>query len=363
MALIEAGVLLSPWGVLENRVIEVDAPHDMYFDVVMTPGFSDAHAHPQVIDVGSEPGRRWSHSYEWLKGRRLRVDEASLRMNLALSSNLAKATLLKSLFDGVTMIALTGSFEANFMAVRELGLTPRVQFTPTVMDRAGWSTPEKVFRHYVENISEWDGYYRVGFFIHSLGMASRSSIVFSYRMSKNSGLPLALHLSEGVDEVDELVRLLGDARGIVAVHCIEKPEKCRRYGLKIVHCPLSNLYLFGRTIRGLEYFDALGSDWPLVTGTLRETYRMAVKVHGETVGLLEKATLGGYRVFNVPWNGDLAAFTGKVGDVISGRARPDYVFVRKRPVIVEREYRGLTLRDVEKFAREQIRVALEKHGR
>lgn len=363
MALIEASILLGPWGVLENRTIEVDAPHDMYFDVVVTPGFSDAHAHPQVIDVGSDANRKWNHSYEWLHGRRLRIDEVSLRMDLELSSNLAKSTLLKSLFDGVTMIVLTGNFEANFKAVRELGLTPRVHLTPTVMDRWGWSTPKKVFKYYMTNISQWDGYYRIGFFIHSLKMANRSSIVFSYKISKKLGLTFALHLSEGVDEVEELVNIVGDTRDIVAVHCIEKPEKCRRYGLKIVHCPLSNLYLFGKTIRGLEYFDALGSDWPLVTGTLREAYRAATRIHGKSLKLLEKASLGGYRVFDMPWDGDLIAFTGKVDDVLSGKVRPDYVFVKGKPVIMEREYRGLTLRDIERFAWEQIRIAFEKYGR
>ena len=362
MGRVEAGLYFGPEGILENYVFEAEIAHDVYFDIVVAPGLSDAHAHPQVIDVGSPPDIKWQHSYEWLRYRKLRVDEASLRADLELSSRLAKAVLMLSLLDGVTMIALTGSFDANLRAVKQLGETPRVYLTPTIMDREGWSTPEQVFVRYISHLSQWNGYYRVGFFVHSLGLSDKSYVVSSYKMARKLGLAFALHLSEGLDEVETLEEILGREVEATAVHCIEKPSKCRKLGLKVVHCPVSNLYLFGRTLDRLEYFDALGSDWPLVTGTLSVTLRVASSIHGRVTGVLEKATVGGYRVFGMDWDGDFAAYDGRLEDVISGSARPVYVFVRGKPVVVERRYRGLTRHDVEKYAELQVRAAFEKHG-
>ena len=362
MGVLEAGILVTPRGVREGVEIPVRGVHDLYFDVVVAPGLSDAHAHPQVVDAGRSPPSGWRDAYEWLEKRRLRVDEASLRKDVEAAAGLARATLMLSVLDGVTLTALTGSFQANLKAVDSLGKGPRTVFTPTVMDRDGWSTPQRVAAQYLAHLSRWDGYYRVGLFLHSLRRAGPEMTVSSYKVARSLGLTLALHLSEGVDEADELAGLLGDTEGVVAVHCIEAPEKCRRLGLRVVHCPASNLYLYRRTLRRLDHFDALGSDWPLLTGTLLDTLRLAAGIHGPSARLLAKATLGGYRVFGVDWRGDYAAFTGSLRRVLRGEARPAYVFVKGEPVVEEGLFNGLSRRDAERLAEEQVKLALERHG-
>ncbi|PLJ77978.1 amidohydrolase family protein [Infirmifilum sp. SLHALR2] len=363
MGVIEIGELLDH-GVVRRRVkIRYEGSEDFYFESAVSPGLADAHAHPQVVDVGER--RMWRHSYEWLEGRRLRVDEAGLRRDKELSSMLAKATILRSLVDGVTLLALTGSLEGNVSALLTLPVSPRVVLLPTVMEAEGWSTPERVFAEYVRNLAKWDGFFNMGFFVHSLRKAGQSYLLASYKTASKLGVPFALHLSEGIDESETLVELLGDApRNVIAVHCIEGAEKCKRMGLRVVHCPTSNLYLYGRTLRGLEFFDSLGSDWPLVTGTVLRTYRDAVAVHGPSVRLLEKATVGGYAVFGMRGSGDLVAFDRSLEKVIAGEAEARAVFIDGKLVMDEGTVvqMGLGKRDVERFKEEAVRLAFEKYG-
>jgi guanine deaminase len=363
MGVVEVGCLLLRGRVIENARLEIPVGEGLYFESAISPGFSDAHAHPQVVDVGA--GGPWRDSYEWLKNRELRVDEAAIRRDRELSAQLAEATILLSLFDGVTLISLTGSLEGGIEAVRRLRASPRVVVLPTIMSLDGWSLPESVFVKYIENRHLWNGYFSLGFFVHSIRGADLPMIRASFNISRRLGLPFALHLSEGVNEVDELVEALGgSARGVVAVHCITAPEECRRVGVRIVHCPTSNLYLYNTTLGSIELFDALGSDWPLVSGTLLKTYQDAVKLHGPSLDLLNKASLGGYELYGVDPCGDLVAFDSPLEKVVRGDARPRYVFVKGRAVVEEGmvNFYGFRRSDVERIASERIRYAFEKHG-
>ncbi|MEM4670375.1 MAG: amidohydrolase family protein [Thermofilum sp.] len=363
MGVIEVGTLLD-WGVVRRNVrVEYEGSEDFYFETAVMPGFSDAHAHPQVVDVGDRG--KWSSSYEWISRRKLRVDEGAIRRDSELSGALAKATLLLSLLDGVTLAALNGSLAGNLRALQSLRASPRVILMPTVMEAEGWTRPESVYAAYASNLAMWDGYYSMGFFAHSIRLTSPSSLRASYKIAAKLKLPFALHLSEGVDEADELVKLLeGVEWRIVAVHCITSPEKCRSYGFKIVHCPTSNLYLYGYTISELSLLDALGSDWPLVTGTVRRTYLDAVKVHGPSASLLEKATAGGYEVYGIGGKGDFVCFDEPLEKVIAGRAEPKLVAVKGRVLVKEGVVEGenLTRREVEKFKEEQVKLAFERYG-
>lgn len=364
MGVIEVGTLLE-WGVVKRNVrVEYEGSEDLYFESAVMPGFSDAHVHPQVVDIGE--GGVWSNSYEWISRRRLRVDEGAIRRDEELSGALAKATLLLSLLDGVTLAVLNGSLSGNLKALRTLGVSPRVVLMPTVMDAEGWSRPESVYAAYAANLAMWDGYYNIGFFAHSLRLTSPSSLRASYKIAVKLGLPFALHLSEGVDESDDLVKLLEGANGrVIAVHCITSPSKCRRYGFKVVHCPTSNLYLYGYTLNGLELFDALGSDWPLVTGTLRKTYLDAVQVHRPSISLLTKATAGGYEVYRVDGRRDIVCFDEALEKVAAGSAEPKLVAVGGRVLVREGVVERLQLsrKDVEKFKEEHVKAAFERYGR
>ncbi len=363
MGVIEVGEFFDH-GVLRRNVrIVYRGREDLFFESAVSPGFADAHAHPQVVDVGG-PGP-WRHSYEWLENRRLRVDEAGIRKDRELSSMLARAAILSSLVDGATLVALTGSLEGNMAALSALPVAPRVVLLPTVMESDGWSTPEHVYAEYVRNLARWDGYFNMGFFVHSLRKAGKSYLLASYKTATKLGVPFALHLSEGIDESRTLVEVLGEApRNVIAVHCIEGAESCKQLGLRVVHCPTSNLYLYGRTLKGLEFFDSLGSDWPLVTGSILVTYRDAVRIHGPSPELLEKATSGGYRVFGMSGVGDVAAFDEGLDKVIRGEARPRAVLVDGQLVVDEGAIprMGISRRDIEKLKEEAVRLAFEKYG-
>ena len=362
MGVVEVGELLDHGVLRRNVKVEYGGGEDLYFESAVSPGFSDAHAHPQVVDVGE--GGRWANSYEWLSARRLRVNEGAIRQDAELSAALAEVALLLSLLDGVTLVSITGSLHGNLRAISRLRQLPRVVLLPTVMESAGWSRPESVYAAYAANLAMWDGYFGIGFFAHSLRCTPPEFLRASHRIALRLNLPFAIHLSEGVDEADDLAEILGGEVGnVVAVHCISSPEKCRAYGFKVVHCPTSNLYLYGYTLRGLHLFDALGSDWPLVTGTLRRAYADAVRVHGPSLELLAKATVGGYRVMGVEGRGDAVFFDEPLEKVARGEAEPKLVLVGGRPLVREGVVEGLGLsrRDILRIKEERVKLAFEKY--
>ncbi|MEB3846643.1 MAG: hypothetical protein GSR74_01550, partial [Desulfurococcales archaeon] len=138
-------------GVIHGRLVEgvrIPFKQDIFFETVILPGFSDTHAHPQVIDAGLSPGRiaLWSNSYEWLETRRLAVDEAMVRRDLGLSARLAELALKRMALEGVTLAAFTGVLEANLKARLRVSPGPRLVLLPTLMDREGWSRPGEVSR-------------------------------------------------------------------------------------------------------------------------------------------------------------------------------------------------------------------------
>uniref|UniRef100_A0A7C3WSJ9 Amidohydrolase n=1 Tax=Thermofilum pendens TaxID=2269 RepID=A0A7C3WSJ9_THEPE len=362
MGVIEVGELLDHGTLRRNVRIEYEGGEDLYFESAVSPGFSDAHAHPQVVDVGE--GGRWANSYEWLSSRRLRVDEGAIRRDTELSAALAEVALLLSLLDGVTLVSMTGSLHGNLRAISRLKQLPRVVLLPTVMESAGWSRPESVYAAYAANPAMWDGYFGIGYFAHSLRRTPPEFLRASHRIALRLNLPFAMHLSEGVDEAEDLVRVLGgEVSNVIAVHCISSPGKCREYGFRVIHCPTSNLYLYGYTLGSLSFFDALGSDWPLVTGTLRRAYTDAVRIHGPSLELLTKATAGGYRVMGVKGRGDAVFFDEPLEKVARGEAEPKLVLVGGRVLVREGLMEGLSLsrQDLLKMKEERVRLAFEKY--
>jgi len=363
--IVEVGTLVTPRGVVENARLEVEGSGSLYLETVVAPGFSDAHAHPQVVDVGEG---RWSNSYEWMQGRRLRVDEAALRADIELSARLAQATLLRALLEGVTFIALVGRGEANALAYRRLQAKPRVLIMPTILDRLrGWPSTWAATNLLLE-LSYLDGSLPLGLFVHSLGGVSPKALRAAYVAARSLGVPFGIHLNEGVEELEALASLLGlregEDSGIVAVHCIVG-RGFRSYGIRVVHCPLSNLRLYGRTLSDPDLADALGSDWPLLLGSALSTYRAAVSIHGRErrLALLRRATVGGYEVYGIPWEGDWAGFDEPLSSVLDGGCAPSFVSVGGRLVVEEGAVRGLglTRSDVDRMVGELVKLALERY--
>lgn len=360
---IEASNLIVPGkGVKENVLIKAKGRGSLYFETIVSPGFADAHAHPQVIDAGLD-GRLWRNSIEWIQHRKLRVDEAALRKDTVLSKRLAEVVLMKSALNGVTLIALVGSYKANFDAVVSLTYRPRAVIMPTVMTRNGWLYGEKM-KPQLEKVRILfnDGVAKPGVFVHSVHFTDKNDITLAYELSERLGIPFGIHLSEGTKDSEILMRILARAaQKLVAVHCID--EDCKKLGFNVVACPESNITLYGRTLRDLSRIDAFGSDWPLILGTLGEQYRKLTRYysHANPLKVLEKATLGGYAVYDVPRTGDLVCYDESPEKVLRGEAKPRHVFVNFKLVVEEGTIGGLTIRDVEKMAEELSKTALEKY--
>jgi len=361
---IEASNLIIPGkGVRENALIKVKGRGSLYFETIMSPGFADAHAHPQVIDAGLN-GQLWRNSIEWIKHRKLQVDEAALRKDTVLSKRLAEVVLMKSALNGVTLIALVGSYKANFDAAVSLPYRPRAVIMPTVMTRNGWLYGRKMKLH-LEKVRMLfnDGVMKPGVFVHSIHFANRSDITLAYELSERLGIPFGIHLSEGTKDSEKLMRILDRVtQKVVAVHCIN--EDCKKLGFNVVACPESNITLYGKTVRDLSRIDAFGSDWPLILGTLGEQYRKLTRYYYDDdnpLKVLEKATLGGYAVYDVPRTGDIVCYDESPEKVLRGEAKPRHVFVNSKVVVEEGTIGGLTIREVEKMADELSKTALEKY--
>ncbi len=362
---IEAGTLVTPRGVTESARMKLRGKGSLYGETVVTPGFSDAHAHPQVIDAGEG---RWSNAYEWIRNRRLKVDEAALRADLDLSSKLAAASMLRSLLDGVTLMALVGRGDANVLAYRKLPVKPRVVVMPTIMDlQAGWPDAWRV-TSLLLSVSALDGAIPLGFFIHSIGCVTPESLRAAYSAAKELGVPFSIHLSEGIDELPTLVSLLNLRKGedskIIGVHCISG-SGYKEYGIRVVHCPLSNLRLYGKTIGRPGEVDAVGSDWPLLLGSAAAAYKAAVKVHGRGWAsyLLSKSTVGGYELFGIGWEGDVLVFDEPLEKVLEGSVSPRFVLVKGEVAVEEGRLVKLDLGkdEVDKKVRELIKEAVENY--
>lgn len=328
----------------------------------LAPGLSDAHAHPQVIDVGN--GGKWKNSYEWISKRKLRLREGDLRKDIELSSKLASITFKLSLLDGVTMIAVTGSLRGNIEAIKRMKIRPKIVVLPTVMNMDGWLNSETLSREIALFAGLDGGKLRGGIFIHSLGLTDPSTAKEAVLLSRRYRIPLSMHLNEGVEEIEKLKEIMdGEMEGIIAVHCIEEPNRCKEHGLRIISCPLSNLYLYGRTIRLIDFIDAFGSDWPLVTGTMKEVLSKASEIFiSSSDKVLTKATLGGYEIFEMSSIGDYVFYDESLESVASGRARPKLVVVGGMETVVEGKLEGEGREEVESELKETIEEALEKYS-
>ncbi len=361
------GLLEADQAIIYGRIVEnlrLPSPVDAYFKTIILPGFSDAHAHPQVVD-GGVVGGPWRNSYEWIESRRLAVDEAAIRSDLDLASRLTVAVLKRALLEGTTLIALTGALEANIRAFLMLKVRPRVVFLPTVMSKKGWPSLGQALEA-ARRVSMFldDGSARVGVFLHSIKYAGSDAVREALVSAASKGFIVGMHLSEGVPESGRLKVILKGQKvpgRVVAVHCIS--DDPQGLGLRCAACPATNLILYRRTRKTLKGITSFGSDWPLLIGTVPRHLGIIKGVWRRRLEeILAKATLGGYRDYGMPYSGDLVAFDVSLEKVLEGSALPRLVMVGWNVVVNEGKLLdGESYSDVLKEIRNLVFEALEKH--
>ncbi len=364
---IEAGTAIVHGRIMEN--FRLPFYKDLYFETLVLPGFSDTHAHPQVVDAGLKPGNlgKWRDSYHWLNTRRLHVDEALVRMDKELSSKLAELALKRMALEGVTLAAFTGNLEANLLARMRFSPGPRLVLLPTIMDRKGWSQPQDVSRLYAKygNFIE-DGFLHAGIFIHSLGLASKNTINGAIRLALKGRLPVGLHLSEGAREGQYFKRILKNYKRIprlIAVHCIS--DDPRPLGVRCSSCPSTNLILYGRTRLSLRGVTSFGSDWPHLIGSMPRHLGLITRLFPASLReILYRATTGGYIDYGVSYRGDLIAYNSKIDEVLSGKSTPTFVTVEGEVIVDDKRIvsTGESLKDIEKDSLEVIKYSVETYG-
>ncbi len=366
MPYLEADTAIIHGRIVEN--LRLPFHTDVSYRTVVIPGFADTHAHPQVIDAGLDNQRGfWPDSYRWLDERRLHVDEVMLRQDIGLSARLAELALKRAVLEGVTLIAFTGVLEANLKARLRFPGGPRLVLLPTSMDRAGWMKPAEVLQLYNKyyNYLE-DSLLRIGIFVHSLRWASRSTFREALVLASNTGMPLGLHLSEGISEKPEFIARVSEVPRlprIIAVHCIE--DNPREMGIRCSSCPGSNMILYGRSRTSLEGVTSFGSDWPHLIGTVSRHIGLILRLFPARLGsVLYRMTTGGYIDYGVQHNGDLVAYDSPLEDVITGRVLPRMVMVAGNIVVDEGVLpeTGESLSDVEREVREVSKYASEVYG-
>ena len=356
-------LLLPNGGIVHDIELKIGDRGSYWFRTAIHPGFSDAHAHPHVIDIGIHSDSRiWSNSLEWMKNRVLKVDEKALRKDLELCTQLSELTILRALLNGTTMIALVGNLEANFRAYKRLSLRPRTVIMPTILNSEGWYNSKQILPLIMSIFDQLENrHIKIGIFCHSLYFTSRDDILLSMNISGLLDLPLALHLSEGTRDLDRLRSIINGKsnNGIIGIHCIED-EDYKSMNIRIVSCPISNLVLYGRTQNNLDLIDAFGTDWPLIIGSLREHIPQIMRIfREEKYEILKKCTLGGYKLYNYNYSGDYVFFDERIERVLSNPPKPVYVSIGGKFTVVEGTVMGYTLHEVDKMIESIKRYAID----
>jgi len=363
--IIEADYLIEKDGIRENVSIKVKGKGSSYVKTIVAPGYADAHAHPHVVDIG-ENRRKWRNSWEWLRERNLRVDERALRQDIDLCTKLTLATLYKSLLEGTTLVALVGNIYANLKGIKISVTRPRIVLTPTILNRDGWIDPITTIEMATTLADKYsDGDVKVGLFVHSLYFTLPEFIKSSYWIACENNIPFAMHLSEGRRELSEFEKIVGENHnGVIGVHCIEDEEYSAN-NVKVVHCPYSNLLLYGRTLNKIDEIAALGTDWPLLNGGMPEQHSLAVRIHGSSFreAIFYKAHFGGYEIYNMSLSGDYVGFDYEPERVFEGGVLPRIVIVNNKVSVYEKSIINLeyNYNDILKLTKSLIKECLEKY--
>ncbi|MBN1276947.1 MAG: amidohydrolase [Deltaproteobacteria bacterium] len=192
---------------------------------------------------------------------------------------------LEMISSGTTCLA-DGYFfqDSTVQAVHESGLRALIAQGVIDFPAPGVDDPRKNLETAQKFIEKWIGFSDLitpGIFCHSPVTCSRQTLTGAFKISKDFGLPLQIHLSETSEEVNEIMKQEGvrpvhylDRIGLldsslIAAHSIhldpEEMEILSKKGVRIAHVPESNMKLCVGTARvskmaGMGLDIGLGTD-------------------------------------------------------------------------------------------------------
>ena len=152
--------------------------------------------------------------------------------------------------------------DETFRAAHQSGLRALIAQGVIDFPAPGISDPKKnlvVGREFLEKWTNFSDLITPGLFCHSLVTCSDNTLIQAKKISQEFGLPLQIHLSETLEEVEEVIKrtgqrpaqylnelgLLGD--DLIAAHSIhlnpDEIELLYKNNVKVVHVPESNMKL------------------------------------------------------------------------------------------------------------------------
>jgi 5-methylthioadenosine/S-adenosylhomocysteine deaminase len=170
---------------------------------------------------------------------------------------------LEMISSGTTCLADGYFFEDEAVrAVHESGLRGLIAQGVIDFPAPGVKDPKESLNFAREFIERWYGFSDLiipGMFCHSPLTCSDQTLRRAWEISKELNVPLQLHLSETIDEVNEIIKRSGKRpvqyldqlglidNGLIAAHAIHldrKEMEClKEKGVKVVHVPESNMKL------------------------------------------------------------------------------------------------------------------------
>jgi len=228
-------------------------------DAIVMPGLINAHAHAAMTLF-----RGFSDDLPlktWLFERIFPAEARWLNPETVYWGALLGC--LEMIGSGTTTFADGYFFQDSTMrAVHEAGL--RALVAQGIIDYPAPGVPDpsqniRVGREFVERWSGFSSLVRPGVFVHSPVTCRDQTLNEAYRLSLEFGLPLQIHLSETIDEVEGLAARTGlrpvfhlDRLGLmspslIAAHAIHLSDEelalMAERGVKVVHVPESNMKL------------------------------------------------------------------------------------------------------------------------
>lgn len=260
-------------------------------NMAVIPGIVNAHTHlfqTFIRGLGDDkPLFEWLEKYIWPVAARLSVQEAKLAAMLGLVENIRSGAT--SVIDNQYVHNTAGMDDEFCQAAEELGIrylmargwTDR-NYRPEFIESA-----EEIIERVGSLISRWNQHpssrIRVEFGPLSQIVVSTPTLQQTYLKAKQWGVGMHMHTSETLKEMENCVRETGLPpvewldeigcldEGIRLVHSVWLSEReielVAERGAKIVHCPVSNMYLASGVapipeMRKLGIPVALGTDGP-----------------------------------------------------------------------------------------------------